>query len=250
MEKMTDYFIEFFKKLDRQGPGDDKYTELAYRLLEHLPNNPQILDVGCGTGGQSLTLARISPCTITAVDVYDTFLKKLDERAKKETLKGTITTFNASMFELPFDEKIYDVIWSEVSICIMGFERGLKEWKRLLKPGGYLVASEITWLERDIPEEIRDYWNTAYPEIGTITGKITVIEECGYQPLAFLTLPEYGWQRNYYDQMEVQKQNFLKLYGNEEEACRIVKNELEVEANLYKTYKNYYSYILYIMRKL
>ncbi len=246
---MTDYFTEFFKTLDRQGPGDDKYTELAFRLLEHLPENTRILDVGCGTGRQTQTLARITTCNITAVDVYDSFLNKLNEQAKKESLNGSIVTHNASMFELPFDDHFFDVIWSEGSIYIMGFERGLKEWKRLLKPGGYLVASEITWLQQDIPEEIRDYWITEYPEIGTVTEKLAVIEKCGYRPLATLTLPEYGWQQNYYDLMKAQKQVFLNLYDNAAEARRIVENELETEMNLYQTYKEFYSYVFYIMRK-
>ncbi len=83
---MTDYFIEFYKRLDRQGPGDDKYTEMAFRLLENLPPNPRILDVGCGSGSQTLALARLAPCEITAVDVYGGFLNKLNENARKETL--------------------------------------------------------------------------------------------------------------------------------------------------------------------
>lgn len=246
---MTDYFIDFFKALDRQGPGDDKYTELACNLLDFLPANPRILDVGCGTGRQTLALARIAPSEITAVDIYDSFLNKLNENAKMETLKGTITTLNASMFELPFEDATFDLIWSEGSIYIMGFEKGLQEWKQLLKPGGYLVVSEITWLRQDIPAEIRDYWVTAYPEIGTVSEKLSVIERCGYQSLAHLTLPEYGWQQNYYDLMEAQKRDFLDQYGDAEEARDIVENELEMENNLYKKYKDYYSYVFYIMKR-
>ncbi|TVQ85917.1 MAG: class I SAM-dependent methyltransferase [Bacteroidetes bacterium] len=245
---MFDYFIEFYKRLDRQGPGDDKYTEMAFRLLENLPPNPRILDVGCGSGSQTLALARMAPCEITAVDVYDCLLNKLNENAQKETLKGTINTLNASMFELPFEAAQFDLIWSEGSIYIMGFEKGLKEWKRFLKPGGYLVASEITWLRKDIPAEILDFWNAAYPEIGYVSKKLSVIEKCGYRPLAFLTLPESGWQQNYYDLMETQKQHYLNQYGHVEEARQVVESEMELEMSLYQKYKDFYSYVFYVMQ--
>lgn len=245
---MTEYFIEFYKRLDRQGPGDDKYTEMAYALLENLPSNPRILDVGCGSGSQTLALARMAPCEITAVDVYDCLLNKLNENAGKENLQGTITTLNASMFELPFNAEQFDLIWSEGSIYIMGFEKGLGEWKRFLKPGGYMVASEITWLRKDIPAEILDFWNTAYPEIGTTTEKLSVIEKCGYQPLAHLTLPQYGWQKNYYDLMEAQKQDYLIKYGHIAEARQVVELEMELEMSLYKKYNYFYSYVFYVMQ--
>jgi ubiquinone/menaquinone biosynthesis C-methylase UbiE len=247
---MTDYFNEFYRRLDRQGPGDDKYTEMAFRLLENLPPEPKILDIGCGSGHQTLALARIAPCEITAVDVYDGFLHKLQDNASQATLKGSITTLNASMFELPFADEQFDIIWSEGSIYIMGFENGLTSWKRFLKPGGYLVASEITWLCDDVPGELREFWDAAYAEMGTVTEKITVIEKCGYQVLAHLTLPEYGWLRNYYALMEQQKEGYLHDYGHIEEARKIIDSELDQEMNLYRKYKNYYGYVFYIMQHL
>ena len=246
---MTDYFIDFYKRLDRQGPGDDKYTEKAFHLLENLPENPRILDIGCGSGSQTLALARIAPCEITAVDVYDCLLDKLNERVWHESLEGSIATMNASMFELPFEEGQFDLIWAEGSIYIMGFEKGLMEWKRFLKTGGYLVASEITWLRNSIPKEIMEFWNAAYAEMGTVDEKFSVVEKCGYKSLAHLTLPQYGWQQNYYGLMEAVKQEFLDQHGHMEEARQVLENEMILETNLYQKYKDYYGYVFYVMQK-
>ena len=46
------------------------------------------------------------------------------------------------MDQLPFHREELDLIWSEGAIYNIGFERGLKEWKEFLKPGGYVAISE------------------------------------------------------------------------------------------------------------
>jgi hypothetical protein len=125
----------------------------------------------------------------------------------------------------------------------------LKGWRHLLKQGGYLVVSEITWLRHDLPDEIREFWSAAYPEIGSVTEKISMVEKCGYLPLAHLTLPPFGWEQNYYKLMEAAKQDYLNLYGHVPEAHQIVENEMDLEMKLYAKYKEYYSYVFYIMRK-
>lgn len=37
---------------------------------------------------------------------------------------------NCSMFEMPFTDESFDIIWAEGSIYLIGFERGLDEWRR------------------------------------------------------------------------------------------------------------------------
>lgn len=54
----VELFHQFFESLPRQGPGDDRYTETLYRLLPNLPKDPKIADMGCGTGAQTLVLAK------------------------------------------------------------------------------------------------------------------------------------------------------------------------------------------------
>ncbi|WP_373463197.1 hypothetical protein [Bacillus sp. SORGH_AS_0510] len=36
------------------------------------------------------------------------------------------------MKSLPYDEGQFDIIWSEGAIFIIGFEKGLREWKKYL----------------------------------------------------------------------------------------------------------------------
>ncbi len=67
MEGM-EYFYELFESLPRCGPGDNKSTRRAYHVLKDVPQQPCILDIGCGPGVQTLELARVSNGRIVALD--------------------------------------------------------------------------------------------------------------------------------------------------------------------------------------
>ena len=60
----------------------------------------------------------------------------------QDRVKGIV----GSMDNLPFQNEELDLIWSEGAIYNIGFERGLNEWRRYLKPGGYIAVSEVRGL--------------------------------------------------------------------------------------------------------
>lgn len=62
------------------------------------------------------------------------------------------------MDNLPFREEELDLIWSEGAIYNIGFERGLNEWRKYLKTGGYIAVSEISWFTEQRPAEIHNFW--------------------------------------------------------------------------------------------
>ncbi len=245
-----DYLIDLYRKTDRQGPGDVKLTEMAFNMLDVLPTKPKILDIGCGSGKQTIALAKHIDCEIIAIDYNQCFLDELAEKIKIENLENKIKIQQASMMDLPFSEEQFDIIWSEGAIYIMGFKKGLQEWKKFLKPQGYIVVSEISWLRRDIPDEIYCFWKSAYPEITTISQNMRIIEENGYKPLGHLILPEQGWLDNYYLPLKKIKKEFLQQFSEFDEAKHLINNEFEMEIKLYKKYKDYYSYVFYIMEKI
>lgn len=76
-----------------------------------------------------------------------------------------IKTVEADMGNLSFKNEQFDLIWSEGATYNIGFEKGIKEWKNILKKNGYIVLTEITWLKDELPEEIKKHWDIEYPEI-------------------------------------------------------------------------------------
>ena len=249
---MEDYqlLIDLHKRANRQGPGGDAESEKALSLAMIDQAAPsKIADIGCGTGASTLVLARLLNAQITAVDFLQDFLKVLEGRAENMGLSEKVTTLCCSMDNLPFGAEEYDVIWSEGAIYNIGFERGVKDWNRFLKVGGLLVVSEITWITASRPREIQTHWKSEYPEIDVASSKIGVLEKNGYSPIGYFVLPEHCWLENYYRPMQNRFKDFLNRNGNSEEARAIVEAENR-EIELYEKYKAYYSYGLYIARKL
>ena len=250
--KMDDFqlLIDLHKNADRQGPGGDAETEKALDLAMIDRSAPlKIADIGCGTGASTLLLARLLNAHITAVDFLQDFLDVLEERARETGLSEKITTLCRSMDDLPFQDGEFDVIWSEGAIYNIGFEKGVADWGRYLKAGGLLVASEITWTTDSRPAELEKYWKEEYPEIDTASAKIGVLEKNGYSPIGYLALPEHCWLENYYRPMQKRFTDFLARHGNSEGAQAVVEAEKQ-EIELYRKYKTYYSYGVYIARKL
>ena len=124
---------EIHKDMPRQGSGRDKYTQQAFDMIPPI-NQPNILDIGCGPGMQTIKLAKLSDGKIIGIDIIQQYLDQLQDSIKREHLEERVQAVNQSMFDMPYPEESFDIIWSEGSIFIIGFEKGLTEWKKYLKP--------------------------------------------------------------------------------------------------------------------
>jgi ubiquinone/menaquinone biosynthesis C-methylase UbiE len=241
--------IDLHKNSERQGPGSEEETLKALDFMD-LPRDRElkITDIGCGSGGQTITLAKNLNGQITAVDLFPEFLDELNEKSQKKGLTEKIIRLEKSMDDLPFNDKEFDIVWSEGAIYNIGFESGIKKWKNYLKVGGYLAVSEITWITNSRPKEIEEFWTQEYPEIDTASNKIKILENNGYTLVGYFYLTQNSWIENYNKPMEARFETFLKRNNNSELARKVVK-ENKAEIELYQKYKDYYSYGFYIAKK-
>jgi SAM-dependent methyltransferase len=152
------------------------------------------------------------------------------------------------MFDIKFPDGSFDIIWAEGSIYIIGFERGLTEWRRLIKPKGFLVVHEMTWLRPDPPHEIYEYWKELYPEITTVAENMELILKCGYKLLGQFTLPEDAWWVEYYNPLEERIKSLRRKYINDLEALAVLDNE-QREIEMFRKYYQWYGSVFFVMQK-
>ena len=241
-------FFEIHKNLLREGPGRNEYTRKAFFMLPKI-EKPRILDIGCSPGMPTIELAKISDGYVIGLDNHQPYLDELSKRIKEAGLSDRMKVVNSSMFEMDFPDESFDIIWSEGSIYIIGFERGLKEWKRFLKPNGFLVCHEMTWLKSNPPQEIYEYWKKSYSGISTIPKNLKLIPTCGYKVMEHFLLPEDAWWEFYYEPLERRLQILREKYKDDSNALPVIENEQE-EINLYKKYSEWYGSVFYIMKKI
>lgn len=240
---------EYFSSLERQGPGSHEVTLKALSFIDNLSNESRIVDIGCGTGGQTMVMAQHVPGHITGLDLFPQFVNLFNLNAEKAQLNERVKGITGSMDNLPFQNEELDLIWSEGAIYNIGFERGVNEWRKFLKAGAYLAVTEVSWFTEERPDEIHAFWMDAYPEIDTIPTKLAQLQKAGFIPVASFILPENCWTEHFYAPQVAAQETFLRKYFDNRAAIELIEYERH-EAEIYAKYKDFYGYVFYIGRKI
>jgi SAM-dependent methyltransferase len=245
---LEELFYKIFESLPRQGPGDTKSLQKAYKKLEDLPACPSILDVGCGTGGQTLELASISGGHITAVDNHGPFIEILKKNTAQSGYKNRIIALVQDMKTMDFEKENFDLIWCEGAAYFMGIGNALSAWKKFLRPGGYVVISELVWLKKEAPNEVRDFFQNEYPEMKYYSHFFSVIKNAGYKKIAYFALPGRSWWDDYYLHIIKTIEKISPFYSGDEGAKEVFDIFFR-EIDIHRKYSKFYGYGFYIMRK-
>lgn len=241
--------IDMHRDGPRQGPGGDDETRRAIELTGLADaSGLRVADIGCGSGASTLVLADRLDARVTAVDRFDELLRPLRATVSDRGLDGRISVVAADMTQLPFRDAAFDIVWSEGAIYVMGFERGVTDWRRLLRPGGVLAVSELTWLTDDRPDELTQHWEAEYPEVDTAAAKLAVLERSGFSPIGYFSLGRHCWLDHYYRPLQRRFDDFLVRHDHAERAQAIVDAERR-EIELYERHASSVSYGFYVARR-
>ena len=245
---MLDLIIKTHVGLERQGPGSPEMTIKALSFVDNPNAISRVLDLGCGTGGQTMVLAQHIAGKITGMDAIPEFITIFNDNSKNLGFGERVHGIVGSMDNLSFEKEEFDLMWSEGAIDNIGFEKGLHHWHGFLKKNGYVAVTCASWFTDEQPAEIKKFWNDAGCELGTIGYNIAIMQKIGFIPVAIFTLPEKCWTDNYFISREAADNALLKKYpGNKTVEDYIESNKYEAE--LYSKFKQHYGYAFYIGKK-
>jgi len=239
-ENYMNDFMKVFETLKRWGPGSESETLKALSSIPISPTN--VLEIGSGKGLATLVLANNLSAKITSVDNEQSALDSLKQAVEDEGFAEIVEPICASMTDLPFENKSFDLIWSEASAYIMGVENALTEWKSLLKDNGVMVFSDLVLLNQTPSEAVKEFWDKEYPDIQTVETRRKQITTAGYEIISDFRFSQSSWD-NYYLPLKRRVEELMPTMKDS-----IALKDIASEVEFYLNHNSEYGYQMFILK--
>ena len=174
--------------------------EMAQEAEKHLRLNPSthLLSVGCGTGELEIYFAFKYGCRVTGVDVREDLVARATEKALAWNLSDVACFEVGDGGALRFEDSAFDAVFCSGALCAF-YGNGLREFRRVLKPGGTCAISDVIWRRDDVPAQVVQRWTKGVARVLTLEGHRAALDQHRFRVLFSRAYHEPSWWESYYD---------------------------------------------------
>lgn len=159
----------FLAKLGKKRlrPGGVVATDWLIRQAG-ITKNSRVLEVACNMCTTSIQLAKQYQCHITGIDMDAKALTKARQNIKDARLEEYIQVQQANAMKLPFRDGTFDIVINEAMLTMLNTaakEKAVREYYRVLKPGGLLLTHDITFTKEHMNELLIELRETIHVQV-------------------------------------------------------------------------------------
>jgi SAM-dependent methyltransferase len=148
-------FARIYARQEYLTPGAPETVDILAEAVK--PSEKTVLlDVGSGKGEAAATLASHHACRVLCVEPFDPFVHYSAAKFWHFNLRDLVNLIRGNGRRLPLRDASVDAAYCIGGPSIVGLERCLLEMARVVRPGGAVIVSDLTW--RDKPGQLDPSW--------------------------------------------------------------------------------------------
>lgn len=220
------YAAEVQREVRRETYGEDigqtgwMTTEEFCRFLQLLAIDAEsnVLEVGSGVGGCALFMADRTGCRVTGIDINEHGIRNANALAQEQHLEHRVRfeRLDASQ-PLPFATAEFDAVFSNDAVChVPHRSRVLKEWLRVLKPGGSILFTDAMIVSGTVSnEEVATRSSIGFYLFLPPGENERLISEAGFELLSVgdLTASTASISRRWHDARDRRREDLVRVEG-------------------------------------
>ena len=188
-------YDEIFKYSDIFNPISPTTLFSAGKLAKLEPQKT-VLDLGSGKGSPSLLWASIFGVQVEGYDIGKNYVEYANSRAKMLNLSHRVKYYCRDVKRLRVNRK-YDVVASlglGIAEVYGDISDALKDFRIMLRKGGFLIFAEPVWLAKKVPSEVLKYLGEIEEHFLTKFELQQLMEKLGFQVKGCFVSTKEDWE--------------------------------------------------------
>jgi len=153
---MADFF-RIYARQEYMTPGAAETVAIIEEVVRP-GEGTLLLEVAAGKGEAAANLAGHHACQVVCVEPYDAFVHYAAAKFWHFNLRDLVSLVRADGRRLPVRSGAFDAAYCIGAPSIVGLEPALAEMARAVKPGGWVVVSDVAW--RSQPGALGREWGS------------------------------------------------------------------------------------------